>query len=74
MANAQFGFSVSSAGYLDGDGCDEVIVGAPWYDTGEAGLGWVFVYWGTLVGHKWVPFLDGKRRWRMRSHGRRRKR
>ena len=44
--DAQFGYSVSTAGDINGDGYDEVIVGAPYYnDTGRA-----YVYQGSAGG------------------------
>ncbi|HEX6853300.1 MAG TPA: FG-GAP-like repeat-containing protein [Candidatus Polarisedimenticolaceae bacterium] len=46
QASAQFGAAVSTAGDLNGDGFDDVIVGAPAYDPGVADVGQVFVYLG----------------------------
>ena len=44
--DAQFGYSVSTAGDINGDGYDEVIIGAPYYnDTGRA-----YVYQGSESG------------------------
>ncbi|MDR6808334.1 hypothetical protein J2Y45_005316 [Dyadobacter sp. BE34] len=44
------GFSVSSAGDVNGDGYSDVIVGAPLYDLGQDNEGAAFVYPGTAVG------------------------
>lgn len=44
--NAEFGFSVSTAGDVNGDGYDDVIVGAPKYDSGKRDAGRVVVYYG----------------------------
>lgn len=43
-AGAQMGFSVSKAGDVNGDGFDDVIVGAPFYDNGSSEEGAAFVY------------------------------
>lgn len=49
-SNAQMGMSVASAGDVNGDGYDDVIVGAPFYDLGEAAEGVAFVYNGSISG------------------------
>jgi hypothetical protein len=48
QAGAHFGFSVASAGDVNGDGYSDVTVGAPEYesDAGEAGEGAVFLWFG----------------------------
>ncbi len=46
QVNAQFGFSVSTAGDVNGDGYSDVIVGAYLYDNGQTDEGAVFVYYG----------------------------
>lgn len=48
--DASFGFSVSAGGDVNGDGLGDVIVGAPYYDNGEADEGAVFVFHGTASG------------------------
>jgi hypothetical protein len=50
----QFGFSVSSAGDVNGDGYDEVIVGANAYDSQR---GRVYVYHGSSAGLLTTPAL-----------------
>jgi len=47
---AQFGSSVASAGDINGDGYDDVIVGAPFFDGGQTDEGRVFVYLGSSSG------------------------
>ncbi|MCB9165329.1 MAG: FG-GAP repeat protein [Flavobacteriales bacterium] len=44
--DARFGNSVASAGDVNGDGYDDVIVGAPNYDNGETNEGRAYVYYG----------------------------
>jgi hypothetical protein len=46
----EFGFSVSSAGDVNGDGFDDVIVGAPGWDGGQQGEGAAFVFLGSAGG------------------------
>ncbi len=41
-----FGFSVSCAGDVDGNGCDDVIVGAPWSSAGGDSAGRAYIYLG----------------------------
>ncbi len=43
---AWFGFSVASAGDVDGDGASDVIVGAPFHDSGQSNEGMAYVYLG----------------------------
>lgn len=47
---AFFGWSVSSAGDVNGDGCSEVIVGAAFYTNGQTEEGKAFLYYGSLSG------------------------
>ncbi len=46
-AEAQLGSSVASAGDVNGDGYDDVVVGAPYFTNGQANEGRVFVYLGS---------------------------
>ena len=50
MAQPYFGFSVAGAGDVNGDGYDDVIVGASSYDAGQDDEGRVFVYHGSEFG------------------------
>ena len=54
-ADDHFGISVSSAGDVNGDGYDDVIVGANLYDNGETDEGGAFVYHGSNTGILPVP-------------------
>jgi uncharacterized protein YciU (UPF0263 family) len=47
QAGAVFGTSAAFAGDVNGDGFDDIIVGAPGYDNGQAAEGRVFVYHGS---------------------------
>ncbi len=49
-AGSEFGYSVSTAGDVNGDGYADVIVGAWYYDNGQVGEGQVFVYHGSATG------------------------
>ncbi|MBU8871224.1 MAG: FG-GAP repeat protein [Gemmatimonadales bacterium] len=42
----QFGYSVAAAGDFNGDGIDDFIVGAPYYDTGGSDRGAAYVIYG----------------------------
>lgn len=56
------GRSVASAGDVNNDGFDDVIVGAPHYDNGDTDEGRVYVYHGTASGPStsanWVREID----------------
>ena len=53
--DAEFGISVAKAGDVNGDGYDDVIVGADEYDAGETSEGRAFVYMGSAAGLPTVP-------------------
>ena len=50
QAGAYMGYSVASAGDVNGDGYSDVIVGAYLYDNGQADEGAAFVYFGSATG------------------------
>jgi hypothetical protein len=50
QAHSHFGISVAGAGDVNGDGYDDVIVGAPWYDNGQLEEGRAFAYYGSAAG------------------------
>ena len=52
QASAEFGYSVGTAGDVNGDGYSDVIVGADLYDNGEIDEGRAFVYHGSQAGLK----------------------
>jgi len=52
---AQFGFSVATAGDVNGDGFGDVIVGARYYVNGQTDEGAAFVYHGSGSGLDTVP-------------------
>ncbi|MCB9374242.1 MAG: FG-GAP repeat protein, partial [Microthrixaceae bacterium] len=55
QAFAQFGRSVTSAGDVNGDGFDDVVVGAPYYDGGQTDEGSVYLYLGSAAGLSPTP-------------------
>ena len=42
-----YGWSVAGAGDVNGDGCDELLVGAPLYDRDQADEGSAYLYYGS---------------------------
>jgi len=55
QSQARFGWSVASAGDVNGDGFADVIVGAPFYDNGQTDEGRAFVYHGSASGLAIAP-------------------
>ncbi len=55
QADAEFAVSVASAGDVNNDGFDDVIIGADEYDAGETSEGRAFVYMGTSGGLPTTP-------------------
>ncbi len=55
QAGASFGYGVSAAGDVNGDGYDDVLVGAPNYDAGQADEGRAFLYLGSPAGLAATP-------------------
>lgn len=50
QAGARMGYSVSTAGDVNGDGYDDVIIGAPDYNNGQSGEGLVYLFYGAGSG------------------------
>ena len=55
QAYASYGYSVSFAGDVNGDGYGDVIIGAYGYDNGETNEGIVYLYHGNPTGLNLVP-------------------
>lgn len=55
QGGADLGFSVAGAGDVNGDGYDDVIVGAPSYDNGQMDEGRAYVYLGSASGLALIP-------------------
>ncbi len=55
QGNASFGYSVATAGDVNGDGYADVIVGANAYDNGQPDEGRAFVYFGSASGLAATP-------------------
>lgn len=49
-ATTWFGYDLASAGDVNGDGYDDIVVGAPLYANGETQEGLLFVYHGSATG------------------------
>jgi hypothetical protein len=62
QASTYFGYSVGTAGDVNGDGYSDVIVGAPGYDNDQTDEGRAFVYYGNPGSMSLVP------RQRMANH------
>ena len=55
LQGSEFGFAVSGAGDINGDGYDDVIVGAPQYKNEQSHEGRAFIYLGSSSGLKNTP-------------------
>jgi hypothetical protein len=55
QASAYYGFTLAAAGDVNGDGYDDVIVGAPGHDNGEVDEGRAYVYHGSPFGLSSTP-------------------
>ena len=55
VANAWFGYSVATAGDVNGDGYSDVIVGASEYANGNSWEGAAYVYYGSISGLSLTP-------------------
>ena len=55
QADARFGQSVESAGDVNGDGFDDIVVGVPSFENGQPREGRVYVYFGSANGPSLTP-------------------
>jgi len=55
QASAGFGFSVQTAGSVNGDGYADIVVGAPYYDNGQNDEGRAYLYLGSASGLAATP-------------------
>lgn len=55
QADAWLGYSLAGVGDVNGDGFDDVLAGAPYYDNGEANEGGLFLYFGGAAGLSTAP-------------------
>jgi hypothetical protein len=55
QVSAVFGFSLATAGDVNGDGYSDVIVGAPYYDNGQTDEGRAYLYLGSASGLATTP-------------------
>jgi hypothetical protein len=60
QSNASFGWSVATAGDVNGDSYSDVVVGAPGYDHGQENEGEAFVYLGSASGLSITPAWTGE--------------
>lgn len=53
--HAQFGHTVGTAGDVNGDGYDDIVIGAPFFTDSEEAEGLVAVYYGSAAGLSLIP-------------------
>lgn len=58
QSHAQFGCSVSTAGDVNGDGFDDIIVGAKFYDNGQLDEGRAYIFHGSITGIITTPAVS----------------
>lgn len=65
QGGGQFGWDVAHAGDVNGDGFDDIVVGANRYDNGDTNEGRAFVYHGSGAGLAATPdwVADGNQAW-----------
>jgi len=56
-ASDQFGYSVSSAGDVNGDGYKDIIIGAPFNDAGGTNTGRAYIYFGGSIINSGVDLI-----------------
>jgi len=61
QTDAEFGYSVSGAGDVNGDGCADVVVGAESYSDGQEYEGCVLLYLGSAIAPYLVPAWRAQR-------------
>ncbi len=57
QGGALFGYAVTGAGDVNGDGYDDIAVGAPLWDGGQTDEGAVFIYYGSDTGLVSTPAM-----------------
>jgi hypothetical protein len=55
QVSAAFGYAVGGGGDVNGDGYDDVIIGAPLYDAGMEDEGAIYLYYGSPAGLSAAP-------------------
>jgi hypothetical protein len=53
--DSEYGYAVAGAGDVNGDGCDDLLVGGRYYSSGETLNGTVFLYYGSSEGLSTTP-------------------
>jgi hypothetical protein len=71
QATAWYGRAVGTAGDVNGDGYDDILVGAPNYDTGQADSGKAYAFYGSPSGPgtsaDWTASITQLKAWFARS-------